>query len=178
MPIYNGTTNAYGILVFENMPPDNYAWSCGGQTGTVAIDPSQNPLTITEKEVFWASFLMLASDAPDGEKCKYILQTLARILGYSNPPPSCEGMSDAETAREYANWISGLDLHVDNNFIGTLTYTAAKIVIQVGKGTFNIISKYETWQQKNLPNKLNNLILIVRLLKLFRASKTENSLSH
>ncbi|MEM2971327.1 MAG: hypothetical protein QW270_02755, partial [Candidatus Bathyarchaeia archaeon] len=139
IPIYINYTNAYGIYVFEDMPPDVYAWQCEGQTGTVAIDAEENPLTITEKELFWMFFVLFASGDAGVEKGEKFFKTLAEILGYG-PPPS-KGSTNVETAVNYASWLLGLDAYLDRAYSDTSTFAAAKFAVNVGKFTINMISK-------------------------------------
>ncbi|MEM2971324.1 MAG: carboxypeptidase-like regulatory domain-containing protein [Candidatus Bathyarchaeia archaeon] len=109
IPIYINYTNAYGIYVFEDMPPDTYTWTCTWQSGaitltangTVTINAEDYPLSISEKEEFWNWFMIFVCDAPEGEKGKALLQFLADITGYdtSTHPIPPKGASDAENAK-------------------------------------------------------------------------------
>jgi len=140
-PFYSGKTDSSGTLVLTGVPAGNYTWfsSVPENNGNVTINSWDYPIEASERAVFWLWFMAFKSNATDGEKGRYLLQTLANYFGSGEELPP-KGSSNNETAIRLIPWIQDLEEYVAQH-VGQPTLGAVKLTLYTVKSVLGVMAE-------------------------------------
>jgi len=142
-PLITGRTNSSGILIFENVPADNYTWfSSSGQSGTIEVKPVE--IKVSEEIALLINFLLMewCANSSKGSNGLSFIEGLQKATGFMSYPIS-RASDNYERAKTYYYWFSELDKFIDSKrqvksdaFIKTLkpiVFTAKSALSFLGK---------------------------------------------